>query len=100
MTTAASSTYRKILKISDFQKICRRAARRSTNCREYICGVLTGVCSWLGIPDSTESIRNECQFEGGNVQLVLLTLYRLLEERCSYNFDALEVLNSYSAGDH
>ena len=98
-TAAASSTQKKRLNHNDFENICREVARRSTNCREYICGVLSGVCFWLGIPDGTEALRKECKLEDGNLQRVVLELYRLLEDRCLYNFDVQAILNSHRAGE-
>ena len=92
-----STPVRRRLSFNDFEKICREAARRSINCREYICGVLAGLCAWLNIPDGTESFRAECEYEDGNLQRVILELYRLLEMKCLYDFDVQAVLNSYSA---
>lgn len=92
-----SPPVRRRLSLNDFEKICREAAQRSINCREYICGVLAGLCAWLNIPDGSQSFRAECEYEDGNLQRVLLTLYRLLEMKCLYDFDVQAVLNSYSA---
>jgi hypothetical protein len=90
---------RRRLSSNDFEKICREAAQRSTNCREYICSVLTGLCFWLDIPDGSDAFRNECEHEDGNLQRVILELYQLLEKNCLYDFDVLAVLNSYSANE-
>ena len=93
-----STPVRRRLSLNDFEKICREAAQRSTNCREYICGVLAGLCAWLNIPDGRQSFRAECEYEDGNLQRVLIALYRLMEIKCLYDFDVQAVLNSYSAG--
>ena len=97
--TVAAAAIRKHLSSSRFQKMCREAARHSNGCREYVCGVLTRLCRWLDIPDRTESLRLECELGDGNVQRVVLSLYRLLDEKCLYDFDVQSILNSYSAGE-
>lgn len=98
-TIATPIAAKRRLSSIDFEKICHDAAHHSTNCREYICGVLTRLCYLLNIPDTTVALRNECEFESGNLQRVILTLYRLLDERCSYNFDVQSILNAHSAGE-
>ena len=60
---------------------------------------MTKLCQWLGIPDRAETFRWECETEGGNVQRVILSLYRLLEEKCLCDFDPQAILNSHSAGE-
>ena len=97
--TAAPVAVKRRLSPYDFEKICREAAHQSLNCREYICGVLSRLCSWLNIPDGTLALRNECQLDDGNLQIVVLALYRLLEERCLYNFDVQAILNSHTDGE-
>ena len=97
--TASPIATKRRLYIYDFEKICQEAAQHSTNCREYLCGVLARLCSWLNIPDGTVALRSECELENGNLQRVVLTLYRLLDERCLYYFDVQAILNSHTAGE-
>lgn len=93
-SSTAVTSRRKPLSRSQFEHICFRAARNSTNCDQYIQRVLTNLCRWLGIPDHFESLLPTEKGIGENTQLAVITLYHLLEKECRYDFDAAEVLNS------
>ena len=88
-------SHRKSLSRSQFEQLCRRAARNSKTCGQYIRRVLRHLCHWLRAPDEFESL---CAKEKGrrNTQLTVIVLYNLLEKRCRYDFDVAEVLNSCS----
>jgi hypothetical protein len=79
----------------EFERICGEAAARSTDCADYIGNVLAGLRHWLAsqgrraeLPESVAS--------DGNVQVLVIALYRLLEEKCGLDFDASRVLNAYA----
>jgi hypothetical protein len=95
----AGQATRKRLSGDRFDKMCREAARHSSGCREYVCGVLGRLCRWLGIPDEVAALHLECDPKGGNAQRVVLSLYNLLEKKCLYDFDAQSLLNAHSAGE-
>jgi hypothetical protein len=93
-----AATFRKPLSREQFELMCDQAARHSITCRGYIRGVLTRLCRWLDRTGALGTLRPECEPGRGNVQRLVVVLYRLVEERCLCDFKVEEVLNSFSPG--
>jgi hypothetical protein len=94
------TAFRKRLSRNQFEQICSRAASYSTNCEHYICSVLANLRQWLKAPDGLESLPPDKAIEtnGKNIQMCVIEIYHLLDQKCVYDFDATEVLNFYSGG--
>ena len=95
---AAPGASRKRLRREQFVRMCYGAARHSITCRGYIRGVLTRLCRWLDKDGALGALRSECEPGRGNVQRLVVVLYRVLEEKCACDFRVEEVLNSFSPG--
>src|SRR5262245_36125435 len=78
---------------SQFEQICLRASKNSTNCAQYIQRVLTYVCRRLRLPNPVKSSSPET-IGSENTQLSVITLYQLLDQKCLYDFDVATVLNA------
>ena len=77
----------------EFELICNEAAKNSTDCEAYISNVIEDVRLRLG--DRGSSVAPpEMRWSSDNVQVLVITLYQLLEERCEFDFDVSVVLNS------
>jgi hypothetical protein len=77
----------------EFELICRAAAENGTSCRAYIRKVLMGIYHWLDGQGVAASQRATAA-SSGNAQALVVSLYRLLEERCEVDFDVSVVLNA------
>src|SRR5262245_45596139 len=82
---------------SQFEQICFRAAKNSTNCAQYIQRVLTHMCRWLRIPNPVQSSSTE-KVGGENTHLAVIALYHLLDKTCRYDFDVASVLTACREG--
>jgi hypothetical protein len=94
-STAARTALRKRLSRNQFEQICSHAAKYSTNCEEYICRVLANLHQWLKAADGSECLRPEkiIKTNGKNIQMCIIEIYNLLEEKFVCDFDATAVLN-------
>ena len=86
-------TPRAPLSREEFELTCTEAARNSINCEAYISKVIADVRLRLG-DDGGSVAPPEMRWSLGNVQVLIITLYQLLEERCEFDFDVSVVLNS------
>jgi len=80
----------------EFEQICREAARRSTCTAAYIRAVLARTRIFTGSSEKAASLAAD--IDVANVQVAVVTLYLLLEEKCEDDFDVAEVLNSHEPG--
>ncbi|HKP12499.1 MAG TPA: hypothetical protein VJZ91_10330 [Blastocatellia bacterium] len=96
MTSYATTnlTAKAQLSREEFGLICGEAAR-STDCADYIGNVLAGLCRWLTNQGRRAELP-ELVASAGNVQVLVVALYHLLEEKCGVDFDASRVLNAYA----
>ena len=78
---------------SQFEQICLRASRNSTNCAQYIQRVLTHLCRWLRIPNPVQSSSLE-KVGRENTPLAVITIHQLLDKTCRYDFDVARVLTT------
>ena len=94
-STATSTALLKRLSRDQFEQICSHAKSYSTNCEEYICSVLANLRLWLKATDGSEFLPREkvIQTNGKNIQMCIIEIYHLLDEKCIYDFDVTEVLN-------
>ena len=92
-STPACLLRRVPLSQSQFEQICFRAAKNSTNCAQYIQRVLTHLCRWLRIPNSVQSSPME-NVGGENTHLSVINLYLLLDKTCRYDFDVASILTA------
>ena len=76
-----------------FEAICAKAAIDSTDSQLYISRVLDEVRGELN--DHNLSADDESN-NSRDVQVIVISLYQLLEERYEFDFDPPVVLNSYA----
>lgn len=76
----------------EFESICRAAAENGTSCRAYIRGVLMGIYGWLN-EQGVAASQLPTTASSGNAQALVVSLYRLLEEKCELDFDVPVALN-------
>jgi hypothetical protein len=81
---------KKRLSGEEFKAICAKAATDSTNSQAYISRVLDELRE---LDDQTLSSDNESNHR--NVQALVNSLYRMLEERYEFDFNLPVVLSSY-----
>ena len=96
VSTPARHLRRISLSQSQFEQICFRAAKNSTNCAQYIQRVLTHLCRWLRIPNPVQSSMETVGRE--NTHLSVITIYQLLDKTCRYDFDVAIVLTACREG--
>ena len=92
---AMANMPKKLLAPEEFAQVCSEAARNSTDGEAYISNVVAELHRWLREHGRSATLP-EKEPNRGNVQTVVITLYRLLEERCEFDFDVPVVLNAYS----
>jgi hypothetical protein len=90
-------TPRQQLSRAEFEQICFEAAKGYAGCAGYISIVLANLCSFLCTPETLRSLSTKTETDLANAQAAVVSLYFLLEQKCEYDFDVAEVLNSYEA---
>lgn len=78
-----------------FEQICAKAARGSTGCATYIVKVLGNLLTLLDSSGSPASATPDFDTALDNAQAAVVTLHFFIEQRCEYDFDVVDVLNSY-----
>ena len=95
-STGAAGVIRNPLTKEEFEQLCFEAASDSTSCEAYLRNVLTKVGLLLGVKPLLLPADAEADVE--NVQVIVVALYHLLEEKYQCDFDVSEVLNSQVVG--